>query len=277
MKPVRSKGRVMVKLGAAICIFVIGLTAAFACLAPWLAKHDPLEVDLRQKLSSPSASYPLGTDHLGRCVYSRLVYGARVSLTVSLAALSITLGLSFLLGSLAGYAGGWIDSVLMRFCDVFLAFPKMIIAMVLAGFLGNGLINVVIALVAAEWAWYYRMIRGMVLSLREREYIRASVVSGSSRLRIIFRHLMPGVTSQLVVIATMDLGGVILYISGLSFLGLGIQAPTPEWGAMISDAARFFRTKPELMLYPGLMIMLVVMSFNFLGDLLRDHLDPTPD
>ena len=274
MKPGLATGKLPVRIITHISLFVILMTTVLACFAPRLAPHDPVQVDLRLKMHPPTKSYPLGTDHLGRCIFSRLVYGARISLSASLAAMTITLIVSFILGSLAGYMGGAVDSVIMRLCDIFLAFPKMIIAMVLVGFLGNGLINVVIALVVSEWAWYSRIIRGMILSLREREYVRAAVVCGTSRRRIIIHHLLPGVVSQLVVLATMELGGIILYVSGLSFLGLGIQPPTPEWGAMISDAARFFRYKPELMVYPGLMILLVVMSLNFLGDMLRDYLDP---
>ena len=274
MKPSRIYGRTHVRMITLICLIVIGLTVTFAVLAPWLAPHDPLKVNLKLKLHPPNEGYPLGMDHLGRCIFSRLVYGARVSLTAALSAMTITLALSFVLGSLAGYMGGVIDATIMRLCDVFLAFPKMIIAMVLVAFLGNGLLNVVIALVVSEWAWYSRIIRGMILSLREREYVLAATVCGTTRPRIIVRHFLPGVVAQLVVLATMDLGGIILYVSALSFLGLGIQPPTPEWGAMISDASRYFRSKPELMVYPGLMILLVVMSFNFLGDVFRDYLDP---
>jgi nickel transport system permease protein len=246
-----------------------------AAFAPWLAPHDPNEVDLEQKLSSPSRNHLLGTDHLGRDIVSRLLYGARVSLASVLAILALVLLFSFVVGCAAGYAGGWLDSVLMRACDVFLTFPTFILAMFLIGILGTGMLNVILAIVLTHWAWYARIIRSLTLSLKSREYVMASQVAGTRRVRLVLRHLFPPVAAQLAILATLDTGHMMLHVSGLSFLGLGIQPPTPEWGVMINDARQYLWTHPELILYPGMMIFLTVMAFNIPGDALRDALDPS--
>ncbi|NTW37300.1 MAG: nickel ABC transporter permease subunit NikC [Syntrophobacteraceae bacterium] len=254
---------------------VLGLILSVAILAPWLAAHDPAEVDLEKKLLDPSLTHPLGTDHLGRDILSRLMYGARVSIGAVLAIVLSILVLSFTVGTAAGYWGGWIDSLLMRFCDVFLTFPTFILAMFMVGVLGTGLTNVILAIVLTHWAWYARIIRGLILSLKNREYVLAARVAGTPRLRIVLRHLLPPVVAQLVILATLDMGHMILHVSGLSFLGLGVQPPTPEWGVMINDARQFIWTKPQLLMYPGLMIFLTVMAFNIPSDALRDMLDPS--
>jgi nickel transport system permease protein len=256
-------------------VVVLGLIFSLAALAPWVAPHDPAEVDLEKKLLDPSLTHPLGTDHLGRDVLSRLMYGARVSVGAVLAIVLSILALSFAVGAAAGYWGGWIDSLLMRFCDVFLTFPTFILAMFMVGVLGTGLTNVILAIVLTHWAWYARIIRGLVLSLKNREYILAARVAGTPRLKIVLRHLLPPVAAQLIILATLDMGHMILHVSGLSFLGLGVQPPTPEWGVMINDARQFMWTNPQLMMYPGLMIFLTVMAFNILSDALRDMLDPS--
>jgi nickel transport system permease protein len=249
---------------------VLGLILSVAILAPWLA-----EVDLEKKLLDPSLAHPLGTDHLGRDILSRLMYGARVSIGAVLAIVLSILALGFTVGTAAGYWGGWIDSLLMRFCDVFLTFPTFILAMFMVGVLGTGLTNVILAIVLTHWAWYARIIRGLILSLKNREYVLAARVAGTPRLRIVLRHLLPPVVAQLVILATLDMGHMILHVSGLSFLGLGVQPPTPEWGVMINDARQFIWTKPQLLMDPGLMIFLTVMAFNIPSDALRDMLDPS--
>ncbi len=254
---------------------VLGLILSVAILAPWLAPHDPAEVDLEKKLLDPSLAHPLGTDHLGRDILSRLMYGARVSIGAVLAIVLSILALGFTVGTAAGYWGGWIDSLLMRFCDVFLTFPTFILAMFMVGVLGTGLTNVILAIVLTHWAWYARIIRGLILSLKNREYVLAARVAGTPRLRIVLRHLLPPVVAQLVILATLDMGHMILHVSGLSFLGLGVQPPTPEWGVMINDARQFIWTKPQLLMDPGLMIFLTVMAFNIPSDALRDMLDPS--
>lgn len=266
----RQVRRPLALLGFAVML----LHLSFAVFAPVIAPHDPTEVVLEQRLQAPTRDYPLGTDHLGRCVLSRLIYGARISLGAALAVMIATLSISFVIGSLSGYLGGIVDSVLMRICDLFLAFPSLILALALVGIMGPGLPNVILALVLSQWAWYARLIRGMVLSIKERNYIAAARVVGTSRTQIILRHVLPNILPQIAVLATIDVGWVILHISGMSFLGLGIQPPTAEWGAMINDGRQFLRGYPSLMTYPGLMILSVVMSFNLLGDTLRDALDP---
>ncbi len=256
-------------------VAVLGLIFGVAVLAPWIAPHDPAEVDLEKKLLDPSLTHPLGTDHLGRDILSRLMYGARVSIGAVLAIVLSILALGFAVGTAAGYWGGWIDSLLMRFCDVFLTFPTFILAMFMVGVLGTGLTNVILAIVLTHWAWYARIIRGLVLSLKNREYVLAARVAGTPRLKIVLRHLLPPVAAQLVILATLDMGHMILHVSGLSFLGLGVQPPTPEWGVMINDSRQFIWTKPQLLMYPGLMIFLTVMAFNIPSDALRDMLDPS--
>ncbi len=250
------------------------LRAIAALLAPWVAPHDPNAIDLGRKLQPPGKGYLLGTDHLGRDLWSRLLHGARVSLGTVLVIAALILVLSLAVGCVAGHAGGWVDAVLMRTCDVFLTFPTFILAMFLIGVLGTGLVNVILAIALTHWAWYARIVRALVLSLKQRNYVLAARVAGTSRSRILVRHILPPVLAQLAILATLDIGHMMLHVSGLSFLGLGVQPPTPEWGVMINDARQYVWTQPALILYPGLMIFLTVMAFNIPGDHLRDALDP---
>jgi nickel transport system permease protein len=261
------------KLTALALLLALGLIA-MAVFAPVLTTADPDHTDIGRKLEPPSLSEPLGTDHLGRSIYSRLVYGARASLGSVAVIMTAILVLSFAVGGISGYLGGTADGVIMRLCDVILTFPTFILALFLIGILGTGLTNVVIAIVMTHWAWYARMVRGMVLQLRNREHILAAKVAGSAPLTLALRHILPPVAAQMAVLASLDIGHMMLHVSGLSFLGLGVQPPTPEWGVMIGDARQFLRTAPQLMLFPGLMIFLSVTAFNILGDALRDHLDP---
>lgn len=260
----------MALLGLVIILTVV----AVAAFAPYLAPNEPVRVDLTQRLAPPSTQYPLGTDHLGRCLLSRLIYGARVSLSAAALALSAIILISIPLGTLAGYCGGWVDNTIMRIVDVLLAFPGLILALVIAGMLGPGLLNVMLALSLVWWVGYARVIRGMVLAVKEKEFILAARACGTPELGIIVRHILPNVLSPVIVLATLDMGKLILAISGLSFLGLGAQPPTPEWGAMLNDGRPYMQVAPQLMVYPGLCIMTVVLAFNLLGDGLRDALDP---
>lgn len=252
-------------------IVVILLMALFA---PVIAPHDPLQVDLMQKLQPASFTYPLGTDHLGRCILSRLIYGSRVSLSVALMVVALTTAISLVVGMVSGYVGAIVDTWLMRICDVFLAFPSLILSLAVVGILGGGLFNLVLALVASHWAWYARIVRSRVLSVKESDFVKAAIVSGTQRLPLMLRHIVPYTLAELAILASLDLSHIILHIAGLSFLGLGIQPPTAEWGAMLNDGRDFFRRVPSLMFYPGLMIFIVSLSFNFVGDALRDALDP---
>lgn len=260
---------------AVVALVLAGIILLVAVAAPLIAPYDPDNVVLEEKLSPPSSAHWLGTDHLGRDILSRLIYGTRISVGSVAAIIACILVLGFAVGCLAGYAGGVIDAAFMRFCDVFLTFPTFILAMFLIGVLGTGLTNVVIAIVLTHWAWYARLIRGFVLSLKNREYILAARVAGTPKIQIVLKHIVPPVFAQLIILATLDIGHMMLHVSGLSFLGLGVTPPTPEWGVMINDARQFIWSSPGLIVYPGLMIFVTVMSFNLLGDALRDALDPT--
>lgn len=253
---------------------IIACVTIAAIFAPLIAPNDPLQVDLLRKLQSPSSAFPLGTDHLGRCILSRLIYGARISLSIAVAAMTLGVTLGLLAGMVAGYVGGKLDALLMRLCDVLLAFPQLILSLAIVGILGAGAFNIVLALAIAQWAWYARIMRGKVLRVKESNFVKAAVVSGTRSFPLMLKHVLPHAISEIIVLASLDLGVTILQISGLSFLGLGIQPPTPEWGAMINDGREFFRREPGIMLYPGLMIFMTVLAFNLVGDALRDALDP---
>nr|WP_245413955.1 nickel ABC transporter permease subunit NikC [Fulvimarina endophytica] len=255
----------------------LGLVLAIVLVAifgPFLVPYEPNAVDLSARLQSPSAAHLLGTDHLGRDVLARLVAGAGVSLGSVAIALSLILVLGITIGGIAGVAGGRTDQVLMRFTDVFLTFPTLVLSLFLVAMLGTGLVNVVIAIALSHWAWYARIVRGIVLSLKHRDFILASRLAGVGRLRIFAVHLLPATLSQLVVLASLDIGHIMLHVSGLSFLGLGVVPPTAEWGVMLNDARQFIWTEPFLMIWPGLALFVTVMAFNLLGDAVRDRLDP---
>lgn len=256
-----------------LSLFLLLVVGILALGAPWLGLPDPEEVSLAQKLSAPDAKHLLGTDHLGRDVLSRLIFGSRVSIGSVFVILLLIVGFSTFTGSLAGFAGGTIDSVFMRICDIFLTFPTLILAMFFVGVLGTGLTNVILAIFLTHWAWYARIVRSIVLSLKSREFVLAARVAGTSGFRLVVRHILPSLAPQVLVLATLDIGHMMLHVAGLSFLGLGIQPPLPEWGVMIGDARQFIWTQPQLLLYPGLAIFTVVMAFNLLGDAMRDALD----
>ncbi|MCR8962841.1 nickel ABC transporter permease subunit NikC [Brevibacillus halotolerans] len=256
-----------------ICSMIIILMILLALFAPFLSPNDPNLVDITQKLQGPSSKFPLGTDHLGRCIWSRLIYGTRTSLGTAFFVMGFTMLISLPVGIFAGYRGGWVDYLFMRICDIFMAFPSLLLSLALIGILGPGLGNMIFAMVLVQWVFYARIIRGMVLSVKEQPFILAAKVCGTPKLVIVLKHILPTIVSQVVVLAFMDIGGVVLAISGLSFLGLGIQPPGAEWGMMINDSKPFFRNNPSLMLYPGMMILLVVIAFNLFGEALRDALD----
>lgn len=253
---------------------IVGIIAAAALAAPWVAPHDPTAVDSRAILAAPSAAHWLGTDNLGRDIFSRLVYGARWSLGAAASAAAVIVLIGISVGVVAGYAGGILDDVLMRIVDVLLAFPSLVLALAIVGTLGPSLINVMVGMVAIWWVDYARVMRGLTLGVRGREYVTAARCAGASAPWIVLRHVLPNVVPSVLVLATLELGGLILAISGLSFLGLGAQPPTPEWGTMLNDGRPFFQRAPQLMIYPGLAITLVVVGCNLLGDGLRDVLDP---
>jgi nickel ABC transporter permease subunit NikC len=256
-----------------ISLTVLAVIMLAGILAPVLAPNDPLLVTLDNRFAAPSTRFPFGTDHLGRCILSRLMYGTIASLGSALLVMTITITISIIIGTLSGYKGGWADSLLMRLGDINLAFPDLVLTLVIAGMLGPGLVNLIIAMAAVQWVWYARIIRGMVLSLKERSYVLSAQVAGTPGWLIVARHILPNIIPHVVVLVTINLGMVILHISGLTFLGLGVQPPTPEWGAMLNDAKQFLRSYPRLIMFPGMMIMLVVVSFNLLGDAIRDTIE----
>ncbi|MEW9670430.1 nickel ABC transporter permease subunit NikC [Ammoniphilus sp. 3BR4] len=254
-----------------VCSVILLILFFITIMAPWIAPNDPIQVNLALKLRPPSWEYPLGTDHLGRCNFSRILFGARVSLGFASLIFIASLGIGLMVGTIAGYKGGWIDIGLMRFCEGVMAFPNLVLVLGLVGLLGPGLWQVVLALMMVQWVYYARMFRSMVVSLKEQNFITAARISGSSPWKIIRRHMIPNVLPPILVMGTLEMGWAIMDISALSFLGLGIQPPTPEWGAMIHEGKAYIRSQPELMLYPGIMILLVVMTFNVLGEALSDR------
>lgn len=257
-------------LSAGILIFFI-LAALFA---GYIAPHDPEKANLELRLKEPCREYPFGTDHLGRCILSRIIFGARVSLLVGLLVVSSSFVLGLAIGTLSGYYGGWLDEIVMRVVDAFLAFPSLLLALGIAGLFGAGFMNLVIALITVDWAGYARLARGSVLTVKEQDYIKAAKGLGAGDMHVILRHVIPNIISPLIVMATIGMGYVILSAAGLSFLGFGVQPPTPEWGSMLSEGKTYIRSAPYIMIFPGIAIMLTVMAFNYLGDELRDLLDP---
>ncbi|WP_251047639.1 nickel transporter permease [Planococcus sp. ISL-110] len=242
-------------------------------IGPFIVPNDPLTANMAERLAAPSLSYPLGTDHMGRCIFSRLIIGSQTTLGITAIVVATVILIGIPLGLLSGYIGGRFDSFMMRMADGFIALPEFILAIAIAGFLGPSLFNLMIAVVLVKWISYTRVVRSIVLSEREKEYILAARVGGSSTWKIITKHLLPQVISPVLVLATLDIGKVILIISSLSYLGLGAQPPDPEWGAMLNDGRPYFQTIPELMIYPGMAIFLVVLSCNLIGEGLRDKLD----
>ncbi|SCZ07962.1 peptide/nickel transport system permease protein [Paenibacillus polysaccharolyticus] len=258
-------------------IFLLSLTTGWivlALIAPLLAPHDPLATNFAKVLQPSSPEYPLGTDQLGRCVLSRLLYGARTSLLLTFMMIGIVFSLGVAVGVVAGFLRGLVDTLLMRLCDTLMAFPGLIFAIAVVGMLGPGLFNTVVALSVVWWAKYARMARSLVISLQQKEFVTAAAFSGARKIQIISRTILPNMLPPLIVMAMMDVGGMMLSISGLSFLGLGAQPPDPEWGAMLNEGRRYLQTAPWLLIYPGLAIFGTVIIFNLLGDSLRDVLDP---
>ena len=272
----RGRAPIWRKLGWSVWLGlgVVVLFILAALGAPLISPNDPTELHPAQSLRGPSAEFPLGTDNLGRCVLSRIIYGSRVSLGTAGAAAVLIMTIGVTLGALSGYYGGITDTVLMRIVDVLLAFPSLVVALAIAGMLGPGLVNAMLGLVGVWWVSYARVVRGLVLSVRERAYVEAARTVGATNQRILWRHVVPNVVPPVIVLATLEMGQLILAIAGLNFLGLGAQPPTPEWGAMLNEGRPFLQIAPQLMIYPGLTISLIVLAFNLLGDGLRDVLDP---
>ncbi len=254
---------------------IILLTAfAVALLAPILATHDPREQSLLKRLAPPSPEYRLGTDELGRDEFSRLVWGARNSLFIGFAGTAGGLVLGTIVGLAAGFFGGWLDTLLMRFIDIMYAFPGILLAILIVAIVGPSITNLIIVLAIWGTPTLSRIVRSSVLILKSEEFVQAAVALGASRTRIMTRHLLPNCVGPIIVYSTIGLADALLTTAGLGFLGLGVQAPAPEWGTMLSVGRNYLREAPHLMILPGLLILLTVISLNLIGDALRDALDP---
>ena len=275
-KPMARAGLLLRKQPLAVVGLVLLAVFVFCGLAaPWLAPYNPADIDLLHRLQSPSLAHWAGTDELGRDTFARLLYGARISLAVSVTVVSISLAFGLAIGGLAGYLGGWVDTALTTFAmNTFQALPGILLAIALAAFLGPGFANLVIALAIGGWAGYARLVRAQVMAVRDREYVDAARALGAGGLRIFFRHILPNIVQPILVQGAIGMAGVILAEATLSFLGLGIPAPAPSWGSMLNDARLHLFDSPHLVLFPALAVAGAVLGFNFLGDALRDQLDP---
>jgi peptide/nickel transport system permease protein len=267
--------RMRYSITARIGMVVVAIILLTAVLAPVIDPYDPkLDADLPNARQSPSREHLFGTDRLGRDIFRRVIHGARLSLSVGVVSVLVAGIGGTILGLLGGYFGGAVDMVIMRIVDILMAFPSMLLAIAIVAVRGTGLFNTVIALSVVGVTGYARLVRSMVLSIREREYIEAARMVGVRDPRIIFRHILPNSLAPIIVSATMGIGGAILTAAALGFLGLGAQPPAPEWGVMVSDGVPFLRQNPHMVFFPGMAIMVTVLGFNLLGDGLRDALDP---
>ncbi|MDR4024155.1 MAG: ABC transporter permease subunit [Clostridium sp.] len=267
-------GRLIRNRAAVGTIGLVLIVALIGIFAPFIAPNDPYATDILNKFAGFSQQYPLGTDNLGRCILSRMIYGIRPTLGLAVLTMLGTIGLGALMGLLAGYFRGIVEEVIMRTVDVMLSFPSQIMVFAVVALLGISVQNVILANVFIKWAWYARMIRTGVMQYRDRNFVRFSRCIGTPESFILFRHLVPSIAADLAVLSSLDVGWAIINISTLSFLGLGVQAPTPEWGAMLSEAKNVLTSNPIQMLVPGIAVVILVAAFNLMGDALRDVLDP---
>ena len=260
---------------AAVGVVLVVIFVIFAVIASWIAPQDPAHIDLPTRLSSPSTAHWFGTDELGRDILSRVIYGSRISMLVGSSVVAVSLTLGLIIGSIAGYYGGRLD----RFVNVvvmnaFLSFPGILIAIAFVAFRGPGIFNLVLALSLGGWVGYARLVRAQVLAAREREFVEAARALGASDLRVVVHHILPNIIQPVVVQAAIGMAGAILAEATMSFLGLGVPPPTASWGAMLNDGRAHLFDAPHLVIFPALAVMLAVLSFNFIGDALRDYLDP---
>ncbi|HQZ11278.1 MAG TPA: ABC transporter permease [Devosia sp.] len=266
-KPLRNPSLV---IGAIIILTLVCL----AVFAPWLATHGVDQPDMRNRFSLPSAVHWLGTDNLGRDLWSRLIYGARVSLSIGILSVTVAALIGTTVGLAAGYFGRWVDMLLMRITDVFLGFPAIVLTLAIVAVLGPGIINISAAIIAVTWTEYARVVRATTLVLREQNYVQAARALGASAPRILFREILPNALGPIVVLASLGLGTAVIIESAMSFLGFGLPPPTPTWGWTLSYGTKFIRDEPWMSIIAGATIMLTVLGFNLLGDGLRDILDP---
>lgn len=260
---------------AALGLVLLAVFGVCAVFAPWLAPHDPAQLDLTGRLVGPTAAHWFGTDELGRDILSRTLYGARISLVVAVSVVGLSLAAGLVAGGVAGFYGGWIDTVLNVYVtNAFLALPGILLAIAFVAFLGPGLRNLILALAISGWVGYARLVRAQVMAVKEREYVEAARALGASDVRILVRHVLPNILQPLIVQAAIGMAGAVLAEATLSFLGLGIPAPAASWGSMLNDARSHLFDSPHLVFFPATAVMLCVLSFNFLGDAFRDYMDP---
>jgi len=260
---------------AAAGVVLVTIFVIFALFAPWIAPQDPAAIHLPARLQAPSQAHWFGTDELGRDILSRIIFGARISMLVGTCVVATSLALGLIVGSVAGYYGGGIDRfVNVVLMNAFLSFPGILLAIAFVAFRGPGIFNLVLALSLGGWVGYARLVRGQVLAAREREFVEAARALGASDVRIIVRHILPNIIQAVIVQAAIGMAGAILAEATMSFLGLGVPPPTASWGAMLNDGRAHLFDAPHLVLFPALTVMLAVLSFNFIGDALRDYLDP---
>lgn len=257
-----------------ICSVITILIILAGIFAPWVAPHDPLETNMELRYASFSREYPLGNDYLGRCILSRIIYAIRPSFLTVLGVLVITVLIGCVLGMAAGYFGGRVDAVIMRVCDVFMALPSEVFILAFVGILGVGLKNILLAYVVLKWASFARLIRTSVQNYKSKNYVMYSRAAGGSSLHVILKHILPSALSEIIVISISSVSGMILMVSSMSYLGLGIQPPSPEWGSMLFEAKSVMFQHPEQMLIPGVIIVIISLNSVFIGDGLRDVLDP---
>ncbi|MBR1807662.1 MAG: ABC transporter permease [Selenomonadaceae bacterium] len=269
MIEVFKKNRLFAIYSAAVVVILL-----VAIFAPYLAPQDPFDGNMRNVLQPPSAEHLLGTDKLGRDTLSRIIAGTRVSLFMTICLVALLAIVGVIVGIASGYFGGKVEMILMRLADMMLAFPGVVLAIAIAGILGGSVVNTILALLVVGWAKYARLVRSLVIKLRNNDFIVAAQVNGTKTVNILWRHVLPNILPMVVITGAMDIGTMMMEIAGLSFLGFGAQPPTPEWGLMLNEGRQYIQTAPWLMIYPGMAIFIVVATFNLWGDSLRDVLDP---
>ena len=271
MKKIKlNRKNIILYIGAVLTIFLF----VIAVLAPYITPYDPTKMEISQKFIKPCAEHLLGTDHLGRDIFSRIILGSRISLATSVTAVFISAFIGTFLGVISGYLGGVIDTIIMRIVDVMLAFPAIVFALALSAVLGKGQTNLLIAICCVQWTRYARVARGEAIMLKNSEYIQAARAIGNTTKGIIKDYVFPKIISQIIILASLDIGTIILYCASLSFLGLGAQPPSPDWGVMISEGKEYMQYAPWIAVAPGVAIAFSALAFNMLGDGLRDMLDP---
>ena len=266
-----------IKRYPSFCIFAVlaALLVLVAVFAPQLSRGvNPIKGSLKESIMPPSADHPFGTDKMGRDIFVRVLYGARTSLSSTFILVAVVFVFGSFLGILAGYFGGWVDAVIMRVADMMIAFPGLVLAIAVAGILGASTRNAIIAIAVVTWPKYARLARSLVMKIRNTDFVAAATVTGSSTPYMLWKYMLPNTITTLVITAATDIGGMMMELAALSFLGFGAQPPTPEWGSMLNEGRNFMQSAPWLMIYPGLAIFVTVVIFNMLGDGLRDILDP---